>query len=63
MTIPEWIRRTNVYTLQTGQELTLRGMFQLDMAGAGNTPRMVPYRRDPSIVVLYMPMPFRFLVV
>lgn len=60
-TVLEWIERNNLYTRQTGQPLTIRGLYTLDTAGAGSTPRLVAYRRDPSVVNMYMPMPFRFL--
>lgn len=60
-TILEWIERNNVYTRQTGQQLLIRGVWGLETAGAGATARMVAYRRDPTVVKLHMPMPFRFL--
>jgi hypothetical protein len=61
-TILEWIRRNNVYTLTTGQELTIRGLFgHLDTAGASSTKRMVAYRRSPEVLKMHIPMPFRFL--
>ena len=61
MTILEWIRMNNVYTMTTGQPLLIRGIWGAGNLGAGSTPRMVAYRRDPSVVALYMPMAFRFL--
>jgi hypothetical protein len=60
-TILEWVKRNNVYTLTTGQEITIRGVFGLETAGSGGTPRMVAYRRDPTVVQMYIPMPFQFL--
>ncbi len=61
-TILEWIGRNNIYTLTTGQPLTIRGMFgYLDTAGSGSTKRMVTYRRSPEVLKFHMPMPFRFL--
>ncbi|GAA2817194.1 hypothetical protein EDC40_103653 [Aminobacter aminovorans] len=61
-TILEWVKRNNIYTLTTGQELTIRGVFgYLDTAGAGSTKRMVAYRRSPEVLKFHMPMPFRFL--
>jgi hypothetical protein len=62
-TILEWVERNNVYTRMTGRPLTIRGVWALATAGSGSTARMVAYRRDPAVVVLYMPMPFRFLPV
>lgn len=62
-TILEWIRRNNVYTMQTGQQLTIRGQRGLENAGASNTARMLAYRRSPEVVKMHMPMPHRFLEV
>jgi hypothetical protein len=58
--ILDYIRQYNIYTAQTGTQLTIRAMWQLNTAGAGSTARAIAYRRDPSVAVLYMPMPFRF---
>lgn len=63
MTIMDWLREKNVYTLETGQPLTIRGLRGLETAGAGGTARMAAYRRDPGVLKMYMPMPFRFLPV
>lgn len=61
-TILEWIMKNNIYTLTTGQPLTIRGLFgYLDTAGASGTKRMVAYRRSPEVLKFHMPMPFRFL--
>ena len=61
-TILEWIMAKNVYTLTTGQPLTVRGLFgYLDTAGTGSSKRMVAYRRSPEVLKLHMPMPYRFL--
>jgi hypothetical protein len=61
-TILEWLMRNNIYTLTTGQPLTIRGLFSyLETAGAGSTKRMVAYRRSPEVLKMHIPMPFRFL--
>lgn len=62
-TILEWIRRNNVYTLTTGNALTIQGMRGLDTMGAGGTHRALAYRRDPTVVKMHLPMPHRFLPV
>lgn len=63
-TILEWVRRNNIYTLQTGQQLEFRGLVgHLDTAGTGGTRRMVAYRKSPEVVKMHVPMPFRFLPV
>ena len=59
-TILEWIEKNNIYSRTTGQALKVRGVNGLQTAGSGSTPRMVAYRRDPTVVKLHMPMPFRF---
>lgn len=63
-TILEWIERNNIYTRTTGRPLLIRGVFShLETAGSGSTKRMVAYKRDPSVVKMHIPMPFRFLPV
>jgi hypothetical protein len=59
-TILDWIRRNNIYTIETGQPLEVNGVRGLETAGAGGTARMMAYRKDPSVLKLWMPMPFRF---
>jgi hypothetical protein len=59
-TILEWIRRNNIYTIETNQPLEIIGVRGLETAGAGGTARMVAYRKDPSVVKMWLPMPFRF---
>ena len=61
MTILQWFLANNVYTVQTGQQLTVRGQRGLDTAGVGGVPRLVAYRYDPQVLKLHMPMPHRFL--
>lgn len=63
MTILEFIRQNNVYTANTGQPLSIRGMRGLSTKGAGSTARMVAYRRSPEVLKLHIPMPHRFLPV
>ena len=62
-TVLSFIARTNAYTMTTGRPLTIRGVRELITLGAGDTARMVAYRRDPAIVEFYLPMPHRFLPV
>ncbi|GAA4180338.1 DUF2184 domain-containing protein [Shinella granuli] len=63
MTVLEFLRRNNTYTAMTGQPLTIRGVRGLETAGAGNTERLIAYRRDPQVLRLHIPMPHRFLPV
>lgn len=62
-TLLSFIMRTNIYTMQTGQPLTIRGVLGLDTAGASSTKRMVAYRNAQDVVKLHLPMPHRFLPV
>lgn len=61
MTVLQWIMQHNIYTIQTGAPLTVRGIRGLETAGEGGVGRMVAYRRDPQVVKLHIPMPHRFL--
>lgn len=53
-TILDFIKRANVYTVQTGQPLAIYGDRRL-------TTKMVVYRRDPGVLKMHMPMPLRFI--
>lgn len=59
----EWLMKYNVYTLQTGQKLTIRGVLGLEDAGQSGVGRMIVYKRDPRVLKLHMPMTHRFLPV
>lgn len=61
MTVLEWIERNNAYTKRTRRPLTIEAVRGLKTAGAGGLARMVIYRRDPRVVKMHVPMPFRFL--
>jgi len=63
MTIMEFLRINNIYTLSTGQPLTIRAALGLGTAGAGGVQRMVAYRRSPDVLKLHIPMPHRFFPV
>lgn len=62
-TLLTFINRTNSYTSRTGQPLKLRGLRELETAGAGGTARMVAYSRNARVAKFHMPMPFQFLPV
>lgn len=59
-TILSFILRTNIYTMMTGQQLTIRGVLGLDQAGQGGTRLMVIYKNAEDVVKLHLPMPHRF---
>lgn len=63
MTILEYWLRSNIYTLQTGRQITVRAIRGLETAGAGGVARAIYYRNDPNVLKLHMPMPHRFLPV
>jgi len=56
-----YLMKFNIYTLQTGQQLTIRGVLGLETAGTGGVGRMVAYRRDPDVLKLHIPMVHKFL--
>lgn len=62
-TVLQWIKQNNIYTMQTGRELTVRANRFLDQAGASSADRMVIYRRSPEVVKMHIPMRLRFLPV
>lgn len=62
-TVLNWFLENNVYTAQTGQRLTIRGLRGLDTAGVSAKTRMIAYRNDPQVLKLHMPVPHRFLPV
>lgn len=57
----DYILEKNVYTLTTGQRLTVRGVRGLEDAGTNGSGRMVAYRKDPGVLKMHIPMPHRFL--
>jgi hypothetical protein len=61
MNLMEWIKKNNLYTQETGQELTIRGIRGLDSAGASGNGRAIFYRRDPDVLKIHIPMTHRFL--
>jgi hypothetical protein len=63
MTLLQFIQQNNLYTLETGKSLMIRGVRGLDSASASGGNRAVAYTRDPSIIKMHRPMPHRFLPV
>lgn len=63
-TILSFVQRTNIYTLTTGQPLTIRAVRELGTGASGGvTGRMVAYKNDQDYVKLLLPMAHRFLPV
>jgi len=63
ITVLEYVQRANVYTMQTGKPLRIRARRELETAGVGSptSKRMIAYKRDPEVLKMHIPMPFRFL--
>jgi hypothetical protein len=59
-TILKFIQENNIYTRETGQPLTIRGVRGLENDGAGGTGRMVTYKNDRTVAKLHLPMRHRF---
>jgi hypothetical protein len=63
MTLLQFIQANNLYTLETGRPLLIRGVRGLDSASASGGGRIIAYTRDPQVLKLHRPMPHRFLPV
>jgi len=60
-TVLDYVKRTNIYTMQTGQPIKIMGLRQLETAGESSAKRMVTYKRDPEVVKMHIPKPLEFL--
>jgi hypothetical protein len=58
-----YLMKYNVYTLQTGIQLTIRSVLGLESAGSAGVGRMVAYKKDPRVLKMHIPMVHRFLPV
>jgi hypothetical protein len=61
ITVLDFLATKNVYTLQTGRPLTIRGVRGLETAGQGGSGRAIAYRRSPDVLKMHIPMTHRFL--
>lgn len=57
ITLLEYIRRNNIYTAETGRELTILPVRDLATASTAGEGRGVFYRRDPEVIRFHLPMP------
>jgi hypothetical protein len=57
MTVLEYIRKNNIYTAETGQELNIYPVRELATASQDGGGRMVAYRKDEEVVRFHLPMP------
>lgn len=55
MTVLDFIKAKNIYTAETGQQLTITASHYI------TNNRMVIYRNVPEVVKMYMPMPLTFM--
>lgn len=55
MTVLEYIKINNIYTLTTGQPMAIEASHH------NVTNRMVLYRNVPEVIKMYMPMPLQFM--
>lgn len=69
-TILSFILRTNLYTMRTGRQLTIRALRELEVAATDTTGpssagmgRAVAYNNSPEYMRLHLPMPHKFLPV
>ena len=60
-TILAFIAENNILTAQTGQRLPIRGMAELETAGATSSRRMVAYQNDRNVVKFHLPGPHEFM--
>lgn len=63
MTVLDFIKKSNIYTAQTGQPLNIVGKRGMTTVGSGSTARMVAYRRSPEVLKMHIPMVHRFFPV
>lgn len=57
ITVLEYIRKNNIYTAETGQELNIYPVRELASASQDGGGRMVAYRKDEEVVRFHLPMP------
>lgn len=61
LTLMEFVRKNNVYTATTGQELDIQPLLETAYAGDSGTGRLIAYRKDPEAIRFHLPMPRRVL--
>jgi len=57
----DYLRKNNVYTAETGQQLDIQPLRELATASQDGGGRMVAYRRDEEVLRFHLPMPRRVL--
>lgn len=57
ITVLDYLRKNNVYTAETNQQLTIIPVRELATASQDGGGRMVAYRRDEEVLRFHLPMP------
>jgi hypothetical protein len=57
----DYLRKNNVYTAETGQQLDIQPIRELATASQDGGGRMLAYRRDEEVLRFHLPMPRRVL--
>jgi hypothetical protein len=63
-TLLDYVRRNNIYTAETGQQLDIAPLRDLaDVPDGGDGGRAIYYRKDPEVLRFHLPLPRRVLPV
>jgi hypothetical protein len=57
----DYLRKNNIYTAETGQQLDIMPLRELATASQAGGGRMVAYRKDEEVLRFHLPMPRRVL--
>lgn len=57
----DYLRKNNIYTAETGQQLDIQPLRELANASQDGGGRMLAYRRDEEVLRFHLPMPRRVL--
>lgn len=60
-TVLEYYKKNNLFTSRTNQPLDVKPLLELEEAGVGGTNRMIAYVKNPDVLTMRMPMPWRSL--
>lgn len=60
-TILSFIREKNAYTAETGRPLNIKGLRNLETAGASSTKRMIAYSNNRDVLRFHLPGPHEFI--
>jgi hypothetical protein len=60
-TLLQQLMETNLATSQWGKKVNFFAGYGLDTAGVGETTRMIGYVKNPTRLVMHVPLPIRFL--